>query len=546
MTALLDGGHVALSPVDNVQTTVPLGPVQTRHSDGLQEAKRMGYSAFLERMGEVNDLLNAKSILSWDAKTMMPPGGADTRAKQLATLTVLARDHLVADETRRLLEQAEAETTTLASDSVERTICAQVREAIEYHLRIPAALVHKRAEVGSIGQHIWAKARAENDFAAFAPVLEETIELNQEMAECIGYEEHPYDALMFRFEPGETVRSLQPLFASLREGLLPLVKAIGEQESPRVDFLERSFPVEAQLAFAIKMASKLGYDTDRGRLDLTVHPFEVSFTRNDVRITTRVNDEWMPKSLFGTLHETGHALYEQFCDPAYTRTPLATDLVGLYAVGGVSFGAHESQSRLFENHVGRSREFWELNYGELQATFPEQLQGIDTETFWRAVNRVEPGLIRVESDELTYDFHIMLRVEIEAALIDGSLKVPELPEAWNAKVKEYLGLEVPNDRLGVLQDVHWSSGQVGTFCNYTIGNVMAGQLFASATEDGRIRDGLATADYLPLREWMTEHVHRHGRRYTRDEILEKATGRALDPTFYIEHLTQKYSDIYGI
>jgi carboxypeptidase Taq len=497
-------------------------------------------------MGEVNDLLNSKSLLGWDAKTKMPPGGAETRAKQMATLTVFARNHLVADESRRLLEQAEAETASLPEDSVERTICAQVREAIEYHLRIPAALVHKRAEIGSMGQHVWAKARAESDFASFAPVLEETLSLNREMAECIGYEEHPYDALMHRFEPGETVASLQPLFASLREGLLPLVKAIAEKEPPRVDFLQHPFPVDLQLEFALKMARKLGYDTDRGRLDLTVHPFEVSFTRNDVRITTRVNDEWMPKCLFGTLHETGHALYEQFCDPAYTRTPLATDLVGLYGVGGVSFGAHESQSRLFENHVGRSREFWELNYGELHDTFPEQLAGIEAETFWRAVNRVEPGLIRVESDELTYDFHIMLRVEIEAALIDGSLPVSELPEAWNAKVEEYLGLDVPNDRLGVLQDVHWSSGQVGTFCNYTIGNVMAGQLFHSATLDARVREGLASADYLPLREWMTEHIHRHGRRYTRDRLLEMATGRSLDPTFYIAHLTRKYSDIYGI
>jgi carboxypeptidase Taq len=506
----------------------------------------MGYKAFLERMGEVNDLLNAESILNWDARTMMPPGGGDTRAKQLATLTVMARNHLVADESRRLLEQAETETASLPTDSVERTICAQVREAIDYHLRIPAALVHRRAEVGSKGQHVWAKARAASDFASFAPVLEETVALNREMAECIGYEEHPYDALMYRFEPGETVKSLQPLFAALREGLLPLVKAIGEKEPPRVDFLERPFPVDAQLAFALKMARKLGYDTERGRLDLTVHPFEVSFTRNDVRITTRVNDEWMPKSLFGTLHETGHALYEQYCDPAYTRTPLATDLVGLYAVGGVSFGAHESQSRLFENHVGRSREFWELNYGELHATFPEQLAGIDAETFWRAVNRVQPGFIRVESDELTYDFHVMLRVDIEAALIDGSLKVADLPAAWNAKVKEYLGLDVPSDRLGVLQDVHWSSGQIGTFCNYTIGNVMAGQLFAVAKKDDRVREGLATADYLPLREWMTEHVHRHGRRYARNDLLVKATGRTLDPSDYIAHLTSKYSAIYGL
>lgn len=506
----------------------------------------MGYAAFLERMGEVNDLLCADSILKWDARTMMPPGGAETRAKQLATLTVLAREHLVADESRRLLDAAEAETAHLPEDSVERGMCAQVREAIDYHLRIPASMVQKKAEIGSIGQHIWAKARAEDDFESFKPVMEETVALNREMAECIGYEEHPYDALMYRFEPGETVRSLQPLFAALKDGLIPLVQAIGEKEQPRVDFLERPFPVDRQLDFALKMARKLGYDTERGRLDLTVHPFEVSFTRNDVRITTRVNDEWMPKCLFGTLHETGHGLYEQFCDPAYTRTPFATDLISLYAVGGVSFGAHESQSRLFENHVGRSREFWELNYGELYDAFPEQLAGVDAEMFWRAVNRVQPGLVRVESDELTYDFHVMLRVEIEAALIDGSLSVSDLPEMWNAKMKEYLGLDVPNNRLGVLQDVHWSSGQIGTFCNYTIGNVMAGQLFARAMQEAPIRDGMASANYHPLREWMTEHVHRHGRRYTRNRLLEMATGQTLEPSFYIEHLTAKYTEIYGL
>ena len=506
----------------------------------------MGYNGLLERIGQVNDLLCSKSLLSWDARTMMPPGGASTRAKQLATLQLFARDHLVSNETRRLLDMAEGEIAHLPEDSVERTMCAQVREAIDYHLKIPAELVERRAEMGSKGQHVWAKARANNDYAAFAPVLEETFELNRMMADCIGYEEHPYDALMYRFEPGETIASLQPLFASLRQGLIPLLKEIGEKESPRVDFLQRPFPVDKQLGFALKMARKLGYDTDRGRLDLTVHPFEISFTRNDVRITTRVNDEWMPKSLFGTLHETGHGMYEQYCDPDYTRTPFATDLVGLYAVGGVSFGAHESQSRLFENHVGRSREFWELNYGELHDTFPEQLEGIDVETFWRAINRVEPGFIRVESDELTYDFHIMLRVDLEAALIDGSLSVAELPDAWNAKVKEYLGLEVPNNQLGVLQDVHWSSGQVGTFCNYTIGNVMAGQLFHEAKKEGPVGEGLAKANYAPLREWMTEHVHRHGRRYTREQLLENATGQGLEPSFYIEHLTSKYSEIYGL
>lgn len=506
----------------------------------------MSYASLLERMGQVNDLLNAKSILNWDALTQMPPGGAETRAKQLATLQVVARDFLVSDATRHLLDRAEAEVAGCPDGSVERVICAQVREAIEYHLRIPAELVRRQAELGSIGHEIWAEARARSDFAAFAPHLEKIVEANREAADHIGYEGHPYDALMHRFEPGETTETLKPLFAALREGLLPLLRRVAEREAPRVDFLERHYPADRQLAFGLKLAERLGYDLQRGRLDLTVHPFEVSFTRNDVRITTRVVENWMPGSLFGTLHEAGHALYEQYGDPDFVRTPLATDLVGLYAVNGVSFGAHESQSRLFENQVGRSREFWDLNFGAARDAFPEQLADVDAETFWRGVNRVRPGFIRVEADELTYDFHIMLRVDIEAALIDGSLAVADLPEAWNAKIREYLGLEVPDDRRGVLQDVHWSVGQIGTFCNYTIGNVMAGQLFEAARADVAVSQGLATADYAPLREWMTDHVHRHGRRYPRDEILRRATGRPLDPAPYIAHLTTKYSEIYGI
>ena len=506
----------------------------------------MGYAALLARMGQVNDVLNAKSLLAWDARTKMPPGGAETRAKQIATLSVMARDMVVADDTLRALDAAEAEVQHLGADTIERKICAQVRDAVSYHRRIPAALVEARAELGSVGQDIWARARAAGDFAAFAPHLEKTVALNREMAEHIGYEGHPYDALMHRFEPGETVATLTPLFARLREAMLPLLRAISDRPAPRIDFLQRAYHADAQLAFGLKMAERVGYDLDRGRLDTTVHPFEVSFTRQDVRITTRVNEHWMPACLFGSLHEAGHALYEQNVDPAYTRTPLATDLVGLYAVGGVSFGAHESQSRLFENHVGRSREFWELNFPEARAAFPEQLRDIDAETFWRAINRVAPGFIRVEADELTYDFHIMLRVDLEAALIDGSLAVKDLPEAWNAKIADYLGLSVPDDRVGVLQDVHWSSGQIGTFCNYTIGNVMAGQLYETAIKDKAIADGLARADYAPLRDWMVAHVHTHGRRYTRDELLVRATGRTLDPEPYIAHLTAKYSEIYGL
>jgi carboxypeptidase Taq len=278
-----------------------------------------------------------------------------------------------------------------------------------------------------------------------------------------------------------------------------------------------------------------------------VHPFEISFTRNDVRITTRYYPNFLPASLFGTMHEAGHGLYEQGIDPAYTRTTLATDLVGLYAVGGVSFGAHESQSRLWENHIGRSRRFWDLHYGMLQETFPEALGDVDVAAFHRAINRVRPGYIRVEADELTYDFHIMLRVDIETRLVDGTLKVKDLPEAWNAVIKQELGLDVPNDRLGCLQDIHWSSGQIGTFCNYTIGNVMAAQVLETArAEDPSIQASVDAGNYAPLKDWLTNNIYVHGRRFGRDELLQRITGRNLDPKPYVKYLRDKYTALYGV
>ena len=507
----------------------------------------MSYAGLIEVMGRVNDFLNAGSVLSWDARTMMPKAGAESRSKQLATLAVAARNLLCSDEAKRALEGAEAEMSGKPEDSPEARIVAQVREAIDYHERIPTELLRRKTELGAAAHEVWAEAREKADFSIFAPALTTMVDINREMAQAIGFEDHPYDALMYRFEPGTTTAGLNTLFARLREGMLPLVRAIAEAEKPRSDFLFREYPVEAQMAFALKMAKRIGYDTDRGRLDTTVHPFEVSFTRNDVRITTRVNKTYMPMSLFGALHEAGHAMYEQGVDPAYTRTPLATDLISLYAVGGVSFGAHESQSRLWENHVGRSRAFWANHMGDIKAAYPGTLDDVSDEEFYRAVNRSEPSFIRVEADELTYDFHIMLRAELESKLVDGSLEVAELPAAWNAAMKEYLGVDVPNDAQGVLQDVHWSSGQIGTFCNYTIGNIMAAQLFETATtENPGIQTALDGADYTPLRDWLTDKVCQHGRRYTRDELLENATGRALDPEPYIAHLTRKFSDIYAL
>jgi len=507
----------------------------------------MSYASLIEVMGRVNDFLNAGSVLSWDARTMMPKGGAETRSKQLATLAVAARNLLCSDEAKRALEGAEAEVSAHPPESPEARIVAQVREAISYHERIPTELLHRKTELGSAAHEVWAEARQKADFTIFADALTTMIDINREMADAIGIGDHPYDALMYRFEPGTTKAGLDTLFARLREGMLPLVRAIAEAEPPRADFLYRDYPVEAQMRFALTMAERVGYDLDRGRLDTTVHPFEVSFTRNDVRITTRVASDYMPMSLFGALHEAGHAMYEQGVDPAYTRTPLATDLISLYAVGGVSFGAHESQSRLWENHVGRSRAFWANHMDDIRAAYPGTLDDVTEEEFYRAVNRSGPSFIRVEADELTYDFHIMLRCELEAQLVDGTLDVTELPEAWNAAMKEYLGVDVPDDAKGVLQDVHWSSGQIGTFCNYTIGNIMAAQLFDTATStQPEIGVALDAADYGPLRDWMTEHVAQHGRRFTRDELLEKATGRPLDPEPYLAHLKDKFSEIYEL
>ncbi len=492
---------------------------------------------FKQRLGLVNDVLSAVNLLVWDSRTMMPPGGVASRGQQIATLTVLARQLLIADETRRLLDAAERETRHEPSDSAARRMVKQTRAAIDHHLRIPEALERRRAELRTEAQTAWIDARANNDFARFEPLLSETFALARQLADAIGYAGHPYDAMLSLFEPGETVKSLDTLFATLRAGLVPL---IAQAPPPRSEILTRDYPEAGQRAFGLRIAERFGYDLSRGRLDPTVHPFEISFTREDVRITTVYDRHNLAVALRGITHEAGHGIYEQGIDPEYTRTPLATDLIGLYAVGGTSFGAHESQSRLWENHVGRSRPFWELHYADLQATFPETLRGVPMDDFIAAYNSVEPGPIRVRADELTYDLHLMLRVDLERALMDGSLRVRDLPEVWNAAMLRDLGVRVPDDRNGVLQDIHWAVGYIGSFCTYTVGNVMAAQLYAAATHDPTVELGLRTGDYAPLRKWLTHAVYRHGRRYSRDELLVRATGRPLDPADYLAYLGGKY------
>jgi carboxypeptidase Taq len=502
----------------------------------------MSLEALRREVGAVNDLLCASGILVWDSRTMMPPGGVESRGHQIATLTEAARERLLSSMTRKALDAAEAEVQGRPEDSAERREVAAVREAIEFHARIPADLIRRKAELRPKANVTWIEARKKNDFSIFAPHLSETIDLQRAYADAIGYASHPYDALLSLYEPGESVTSIRGFFDSLRPALRSIRTAAEARGAVRTDFMGRAFPAEAQRRFGERIAERFGYDLGRGRLDFTVHPFEISFTRSDVRITMCRAETFEPPAIFGAFHEVGHGLYEQNVDPAYTRTALASDLKQLYAVGGTSFGAHESQSRLWENHVGRSRPFWDLHFADLRQAFAPSLDDVDAEAFHRAVTRVRPGLIRTDADELNYDLHIMLRVEIEADLIGGSLDVGDIPEAWNAAMTRDLGLTPPGDADGCLQDIHWSSGMFGSFCTYMIGNVMSAQLFETAMTENALADAFGRGDYGPLHDWLKSHVWQHGRRFTRDEVLARATGRGLDVEPYIGHLTARYAE----
>ena len=488
----------------------------------------------------LNDILCAANLLIWDSRTQMPPGGAETRGQQIATLKGLARDLILSADMRRACDAALRAAESLPADHPDAVAAQAVAEAIAHHSRIPAALLQAQAENATVSQAAWAQARAASDFAAFRPHLTRTIDLARQQADALGYDGHPYDAMLPTYEPGETAASLAALFDTLRAGLREVYQAARARPAPRSDFLFRDYPQDAQRAFAAELAPLLGYDMARGRLDTAVHPFEISFTRQDVRITTRFTRNYLPASIFGTAHEVGHALYEQGVDPAFTCTAHATDMIGLYAVGGTSFGAHESQSRLIEMHVARSPAFWDQHFPRLARHFPDQLRDVTPAAFAAAVNRVEPGFIRVEADELTYDFHIMLRVRLEMALMDGSLRVADLPEAWNAAIAQDLGLTVPDDARGCLQDIHWSTGYVGSFPTYTIGNIMAAQIMDHLRRTTpAVTDAAQAGALAPLLDALRDGVWRHGR--SRNALLEAMTGRKLDTAPYLAHLRARFA-----
>ncbi|MDE2776519.1 MAG: carboxypeptidase M32 [Chloroflexota bacterium] len=506
------------------------------------------YDDLRARIAECHDLFCILNMLKWDMRAMMPAAGAASRGAQLATLSKLAKSIFISDETARLLDAAEAEIESADPDSYKARALRQTRDAYEIQRRIPAGLVGRMAALGPESEAVWARAKDENDFAAFKPYLQQMLALNIELAEAIGYADHPFDALIRQFEPGMTAAQLEVIFAELKARILPLLQRIVAADAPLpLDLWEAEYDLATQKSLCLEMAALIGFDFERGRLDSAPHPFEISFTRDDVRITTRYDANYLPMSLFAALHEAGHGLYEQNIAPELTRTALTADFLGQYAVGGASFGAHEFSSRLWENQIGRSREFWRLHFGRAQALFPEQLAAADAELFYRAVNRARPSLIRVEADEVTYNLHIMLRAEIEMALLEGAIAVDDLPEFWNAKMQDYLGLAPPDDRRGVLQDVHWSFGGFGNFPCYTIGNIMAAQALAAAqAQMPDLAARLAAGDYQTLLAWLTENFYRHGRAYGTDELLTRATGEGLNTAPLLDYLEGKYTDLYDL
>ncbi len=499
-------------------------------NDRLQQLK--------ELLGEVMDLNYAESLLSWDQQTNMPSGGAEERGYQISTLSRLVHERITADETGVLLEELMANVDDLDPDSDDACLIRYSYHEYQKRARVPVNLVSEMAQETTKAHEAWAAARKDANFKHFQPHLERIVDLRRQYAECFKPYDHIYDPLLDDFERGMKTADVQEIFTALRPQQVALIQAIGQQPQVEDGFLHLNYPENAQWDFGVEVITRFGYDWNRGRQDRSPHPFTTNFGIGDVRITTRFDPDRMTSALFSTMHEAGHAMYEQGVDNSLRRTPLA---------GGSSLALHESQSRMWENLVGRSLPFWKFYFPRLKEYFPTQLGDVDLETFYKGINKVSPSLIRVEADEATYNLHIMLRLELEIALMEGSLQVKDLPEAWNARVKDYLGLTPPNDAVGVLQDIHWSGGMIGYFPTYALGNLVSAQLWECILRDipdmdARIEQG----EFSTLLDWLREKIHRHGSKYEPQELVKRVTGSKIDPQPYMRYLQAKLSDIYNL
>lgn len=491
-----------------------------------------------EISAELADLSYAASVLGWDQQVNMPPMGAEARGNQLATLQHLIHTKFITPELGDLLEYLTQIAKDLHPDSDEARLIKVSRREYEQAVKVPPEFTAKFTRLTSAAFGAWREARQEGNFSKFQPFLEKIVEMNQQYAEYFAPYDHVYDPLLDRFEPGMKTMDVKQIFDALRPQQVALIQAISE--APQVDdaFLHQHFDEQKQWDFGVKVITQYGYDWKRGRLDKAPHPFTTNFGVNDVRITTRVDQNFLNPALFGTLHECGHALYELGVLNDFERNALG---------GGASLSVHESQSRMYENLVGRSLPFWEHFYPVLQDLFPTQLANVDLATFYRGINKVAPSLIRVEADEATYNLHIMLRFEFEIGLMDGTLAVKDLPEAWNSKMKDTLGVVPPNDALGVLQDIHWSGGMIGYFPTYALGNLISVQLWEAINKAlPDLEDKIRQGEFGDLLDWLSANVHRHGKKYEPQELIQMVTGSKITSTPYIRYLKEKFSEIYHL
>lgn len=494
------------------------------------------FDALRERLATIQNVNKASAVLGWDTQTYLPPGGVKDRGEQMATLASMAHEMFIAPEIGELLDRAQSETDPLGYDSDEASIVRVTRRDYDRQRKVPADLISRLRKHASESRAVWVKARQDNDFPAFAPHLQKTVTLSKELADAYGYESRPYDALLGISEPGISTADLDQIFASLRKEQVKLVHEVADRTQVDDSILWQPYDQGKQEGFGKKVVSSFGYSFERGRLDRTVHPFAISLAIDDVRITTRYSSNFLSMALFGTMHESGHAMYEQGIGRGLAGTPLAR---------GASGGMHESQSRLWENLVGRSRPFWQHYYPQLQQTFPQQLGSVELDTFYRAINKVHPSLIRVEADEMTYNMHIMLRFQMENDMLEGRLSVKDAPEVWRTYMNEYLGVTPPDDTEGILQDIHWSGG-LGGFPNYALGNVFGAQIWEKAIADKpEITEQTASGRFDTLLSWLQENVYRHGRKYEPKELIERVTGNPISTEPYIRYLKRKFGEIYG-
>ncbi|NQT14594.1 MAG: carboxypeptidase M32 [Planctomycetes bacterium] len=505
----------------------------------MSDSAERAYQTLCEHVGQIALLSSTEQLLGWDERTMLPPAGAEHRAEQMTLLAGMIHGQWTDPELGQWL--AELVESPLAADEASDTgaTIRRVKRQYDRCVKLPQSLVEELTRVSVLGQQAWQKARADDDYAAFQPWLEKTIALKRQEAQSLGYPERPYDALLDEYEPDERTSTVAATLSQLREQLVPLVGEIRQcGRKPDATILQQSFPVGEQESFAREAAARIGFDFNRGRLDVTAHPFCCSPGPNDCRITSRYNERAFGDAFFSVLHEAGHGMYEQ---------GLPADQYGLPLGEAVSLGIHESQSRLWENMVGRSRPFWEHFFPEAQRRFPDALGHVSLDDFHFAVNDVRPSLIRVEADEATYNLHILIRFELEQALLDDDLSTDDLPGAWNDSYARYLGVRPSDDADGVLQDIHWAGGAVGYFPTYSLGNLYAAQLYAQAEADlGGLDGQFAQGEFRPLLEWLRENVHQHGQRYSAAELVRRVTGKPLSHVPLIEHLRAKLGPLYHL